>query len=313
MTTSSIVLSEFLSALGPEIIDASEETFLLFTQPLPSQTLGFVSPQSSTISITILNKDLTIHQSPTLLSSNRPEGTTGAVVWKITPLFAEWIAAEGNVLFRSGLIGRGSTVLELGCGVSGILALSMSEKVGSYVATDLDYVFKLLRKNLEENVIQTKKDKKGNRHRKGGSKAFETVRDSNITVMALDWVTSSISLLPSLLGDDHINGATAIDAVIACDCIYNEALMEPFVLTCADICRLAKSDPSGIPTMCIVAQQLRSDTVFEAWLSAFCKEFRVWRFPDELLIAGLKEGTGFVVHVGILRDCDDTRSSIIGF
>lgn len=77
-------------------------------------------------------------------------------------------------------------------------------------------------------------------------------------------------------------------------------LVNPFVRTCADICQLANAD-SEQPTLCIVAQQLRSDVVFEAWLKAFHKLFRVWRMPDDLLIDGLKGGSGFVVHVGILR------------
>lgn len=53
--------------------------------------------------------------------------------------------------------------------------------------------------------------------------------------------------------------------------------------------------------LCIVAQQLRSDMVFEAWLKAFHELFKVWRMPDDLLCDGMKEGSGFVVHVGVLR------------
>jgi len=52
----------------------------------------------------------------------------------------------------------------------------------------------------------------------------------------------------------------------------------------------------------VVAQQLRSHAGFEAWLKAFQGGFRVWRVPDEMLVDGLKEGSGYVVHVGVLRD-----------
>ena len=93
----------------------------------------------------------------------------------------------------------------------------------------------------------------------------------------------------------------AIDAVIACDCIYNEALIEPFVRTCAETCQLANVESIGKPTVCIIAQQLRSDIVFEAWLSAFHKVFRVWRVPDEFVSEGLMGCSGFVVHIGVLR------------
>lgn len=64
--------------LGPEIEDPEEETFLLFSQEIPSQNLGFVDSQATTIDLTIGGKDYTIHQSPTIL--NRPGSTTGAVI-----------------------------------------------------------------------------------------------------------------------------------------------------------------------------------------------------------------------------------------
>lgn len=54
------------------------ETFLLFSQELPSQDLGFVDAKATTLELTVAGKDMTIHQSPTLLSSNRGRGTTGA-------------------------------------------------------------------------------------------------------------------------------------------------------------------------------------------------------------------------------------------
>ena len=103
------------------------------------------------------------------------------------------------------------------------------------------------------------------------------------------------------MGLDSADVSQVIRAVIACDCIYNEALITPFVRTCVDICQLANAHSAEMPTLCIIAQQLRSDMVFEAWLKAFHRYFKVWRIPDNLLINGLKEGSGFAVHVGILR------------
>jgi hypothetical protein len=65
-----------------------------------------------------------------------------------------------------------------------------------------------------------------------------------------------------------------------------------------DICRIAVSQDRL--TVCIVAQQLRSADVFDAWLKSFHKWFRLWRIPEELG-DGLGEGSGYVVHVGMLR------------
>jgi len=73
-----MTIQSLLHALGPEIEDPEEEAFLLFTQPIPSQNLGFVDSKASTLELTIGDRDLTIHQSPTILSSSRGGGTTGA-------------------------------------------------------------------------------------------------------------------------------------------------------------------------------------------------------------------------------------------
>jgi len=105
---------------------------------------------------------------------------------------------------------------------------------------------------------------------------------------------------PSLTGSED---KSSFDAVIACDCIYNDVLIDPLVQTCIDVCKLRASDATRNEefTVCIVAQQLRSAEVFEGWLKAFHKAFRVWRLPNEELIDGLKEDSGFVLHIGVLR------------
>ena len=294
-----MALQTLISALGDEINDPEEETFLLFSQDLPSQTLGFVDAKATSLDVTISGRDLNIIQSPGLLSSNRIEGTTGAVVWRITPLFAEWIALEENVLFQSSVLDRQSTVLELGCGISGIVAIASSPRVGKYVATDQEYVFKWLKPNIQNNAPKPKSFDKV-KHR--GKIPESSLISDNILIMALDWELSSTSDLPKMIGFNSGDNDHSINAVIACDCIYNEALIEPMVRTCAEICQLPNASPLGRVTVCIIAQQLRSDIVFGAWLVAFHKSFRVWRVPDDLAIEGLREGSGFIIHIGILRE-----------
>ena len=294
-----MALQSLISALGEEINDPEEETFLLFSQDLPSQNLGFVDAKCTSLDITISGRDFNIIQSPGLLSSNRAEGTTGAVVWKITPLFAEWIALKENVLFQSTVLDRQSTVLELGCGISGIVAISSSPRVGKYVATDQEYVFKWLKPNIQNNIPKTKSSDKIKQH---GKVTHSNAISNNILIMTLDWESSSVSDLPKMMGVNSADNVQSINAVVACDCIYNEALIEPMVRTCAEICQLPDASSTGKATVCIIAQQLRSDVVFEAWLSAFHKIFKTWRVPDDLLIKGLREGSGFVIHMGILRE-----------
>ncbi|TVY26766.1 Diaminohydroxyphosphoribosylamino-pyrimidine deaminase [Lachnellula hyalina] len=296
-----MTIQSLLHALGPEIEDPEEEAFLLFSQSIPSQNLGFVDSKASILELTIGDRDLTIHQSPTILSSNRGGGTTGAVVWKITPLFASWITTSANPFLKHDILDSSSAVLELGCGISGIIGLTLGPYVVSYVLTDQDYVLKLLNQNLAENCRDTStsasKGRKSNAKPKRGSTSVNIAQNaSNITAKPLDWETDEVTA--SLLG------AGSFDIVIACDCIYNDALIQPLVQTCIDACQLKLPDTAKekeCPTVCIVAQQLRSAEVFEAWLKAFYKAFRVWRLPDEELIDGLKADSGFVVHMGILR------------
>ena len=289
-------LREFLEALGDEIEDPGEEMFLLFSETMPSQGLGFVDAKARNLELTISNRDLTITQSPGVLLSDREGGTTGAVVWKITPLFADWISCAHNILFKTSMLDQASQVLELGCGISGIVAVLLAPKIGSYVATDQEYILKILRANIIKN---TPTQKVSGKHKL----PTPTPTESNIRTIPLDWESNSVVNLPAVLADSSCKGsAQVINAITACDCVYNETLNDAFVRICAEICQLARVIDAERPTICIIAQQLRSDTVFEAWLSAFHKVFRVWRVPNELLIDGLRTGSGFVIHIGILRE-----------
>lgn len=191
-------------------------------------------------------------------------------------------------------------MLELGCGISGIIGLSLGQLVESYILTDQDYVMKLLNQNLNENRQDSSTARKGRKStikpKRGSAATPSAVNTNNVVAKPLDWELDEVT--PSLTGSDT---KQSFDAVIACDCIYNDALIQPLVQTCVDVCKLRVQDSGDRPTLCIVAQQLRSSEVFEGWLQAFHQEFRVWRLPDEKLMEGLKSDSGFVVHVGILR------------
>lgn len=214
----------------------------------------------------------------------------------MTPLFADWIVSPTNFLRQNHLLSQQSTVLELGSGVSGIVAITLGPQVQRYIATDQDYVLKILKQNIADNMPVPKKMKSSARTKHALSRG--NAPQPRIETLELDWETDSTPLLAHVLGDD---GQQGVDMVIACDCIYNDALIEPFNSTCASICRLRSQDPQGKPTICVIAQQLRSHEVFEDWLKSFHRSFHVWRMPDGLLVDGLKENTGFVVHVGVVR------------
>lgn len=184
-------------------------------------------------------------------------------------------------------------------------------KVGRYVLTDQPYVLKTLTANLLANEEPTPtRAGKGKRRGKQAPKPARRAEaqeetfgpGGNISFSALDWERDVPG--SSLAGGP----GSSFDVVLAADCVYNEALVRPFVQTCADACALRGTsedaeegeDGKG-PAMCIVAQQLREPDVFACWLEAFHEKFRTWRVPDGVVGEGLGAGSGFVVHVGVLR------------
>ncbi|KAI2916133.1 hypothetical protein CBS63078_3311 [Aspergillus niger] len=343
-------ITNFLATIGEEVEDAEEESFLLFSQDIPSANLGFVDSRATTIDLTIHDQDYTIHQSPTLLSSSRAGGTTGAVLWKITPLIAEWLSNntttttttttttnKPNPLWTHNILTPTSTIVELGSGISALLALSLSPKIAHYIATDQEYVQRLFRQNLDENAntITTRgsKSKSGKKSSKASSSSAArrsqpgngNGSSSNVIFTSLDWELDVADSLKESLGlctatagsgndgeEEEDEDDKGFDVVVSCDCIYNEALVAPFVRTCADLCRLRpvyappvdgeRSSATGrTPTVCVIAQQQRSPEVFEAWLRETLRVFRVWRVSDEMLGEKLMSGSGYLVHVLVLR------------
>jgi hypothetical protein len=192
-----------------------------------------------------------------------------------------------------------STAVELGCGISGIVGLLLAPRISRYILTDQSYVAKLVEQNLEENRLAVKNTAKTTIGRRSRTATSETSPGGNISFASLDWETD--------VAGSALRTATSLssfDLVIACDCIYNEALIEPLVQTCVDICKLRDDDdsePRRDPTVCIVAQQLRDPDIFGAWLVRFSHSFDVWRIPDSSLSETLRPQAGFVVHVGILK------------
>ncbi|KAF9734809.1 hypothetical protein PMIN06_000727 [Paraphaeosphaeria minitans] len=288
-------MDDLSTLLGDPVNDPEEDAFVVFSQEVPFQSnLGFVDSQATELEVSIGGRDLTIRQSHGLLRSDRKKGTTGAVVWKVTPLFAAWISSP-NFLSKNGFLRPESIAIELGSGVAGVVALTLAPHINRYIATDQDYVLRLLKQNITDNlpVTRTKKPKTK-------KKAFPSVPEGkgSIETLELDWELNSVSSLPAQLG---LHESAGVDLVIACDCIYNESLIEPLNDTCAQICKLRSHVEQPKPTICLVAQQLRAHHIFEAWLKSFHKNFHAWQVPDALLTPRLREKSGFVVHLGIVR------------
>ncbi|KAF4845725.1 Diaminohydroxyphosphoribosylamino-pyrimidine deaminase [Colletotrichum siamense] len=306
-----MAVKALISTLEDEILDPEEETFFLFSHDIPSSNLGFIDPKATTLSLTLADRDFTIHQSPTVLSSTRAGGTTGAVLWKITPLFATYLSSPTSPF--NPIFTPTSTVLELGCGISPLTALLLAPRISRYILTDQPYVSRMIHQNLEANPLPssstTSKSSSSRRKKTTSTTTSASSSPGSIQFTSLDWELDTPT--PSLTGSP---ATRSFDAVVCCDCIYNEALVDPLVSTTADLARLrlrvqeeeeetdAEEAERSEPCVCIVAQQLRSPDVFEEWAKSFHRQFRMWRVPDELLPEGLRIESGFVVHVGILRE-----------
>jgi len=253
------------------------------------------------LELTIAGRELIIHQSPALLRSNLATGTTGAVVWDLTPVFAEWIATPSNVLFKHDILSPDATVLELGSGIAGIVGLMLAPLVKRFVFTDQEYVLKMLQQNVEENTVSPKEQKTSKSKRNKYIKLHTSTASSNekVDILALDWEVSALDQLPQVL--DRDGAGQGIDVILAVDCIFNENIVEPLVQTCKVLSQFRQAQ-SPRPTVCVFAQQLRLPDIFEQWLRTVMRDFKVWRVPDEMLSKELAERSGFVVHLAVLKD-----------
>jgi Lysine methyltransferase len=268
------------------VLTDSLETFLLFTQENPSQDLGFVDSKAINLEVDISRRSYTIRQSPGLLTSDRDAGTTGAVLWKITPLVANWLSSIDNFLWDLNWLRSDSNVVELGCGISALIPLCMAPLLpsGFYALTDQAYVMRILHHNLLTNPSQRQQSLK-----RSGQPGLQ------VQTLTLDWESDAVSNVAKHLGKDR-----EIDLLVACDCIYNEHLICPFVSTCASLCALCAVRSTGSrKTGLLVAQQLRSEEVLQMWLEEMLKSFLVFRIPERLLQDELRKG--YVLHFALLR------------
>jgi len=249
-----------------------------------------IDDKASTLEVDVAGERYDIRQSPGLLTSSNAEGTTGAALWKISPLLAEWLADQTNALWSTGILDLDAVVVELGCGITGLVGLVMAKRVSTYILTDQRSVLKLLQENVDANAphansskVKSRTSRKVERSSEGNSKA---------RVMELNWELDDAAAL-----DDALSLGGQIDLVIVCDCVFNDFLLPPLVTMCQKICLRSIEKRTAL----LVAQQLRSDEVFSAFMELLLTKFNVWRLSDASLPPTLHSGSGFVVHLAILR------------
>ncbi|KAF8477177.1 hypothetical protein BDZ91DRAFT_14884 [Kalaharituber pfeilii] len=268
-----MTLHSFLLLLGDPIDGSTPESiyeaiFPLFAHRPPPKSLGFIDRKSTILSVTVNDREFKINQSPTLLGSQRERGTTGAVLWSITPPLATFLTSLTSPLAIHGIISPQSTILELGTGVSSIIGLSLAiaaplnTRPARIILSDQEYVLKLARKNIEENLDAAGKWEKvrddvkptfasykvsaspaGRKNTREsarfGRSAISKSRTNSglatgtepssrhpgitIDVISLDWEEDSIWHHPAFSGRLRC----PISLVLVVDCIYNESLIAP--------------------------------------------------------------------------------------
>ena len=258
---------------------------------IPSNNLGFIDSKADRLEVEVAGHHYIIRQSPGLLNSTREGGTTGAVLWKVTPILATWLSSRPSIL--ADLLHDATVVVELGCGVAGLVGLVLSKLVRYYILTDQDYVQKYLNENIAANMPSSQTP--GRPSKKKSKAQTGSVRKASLKTMPLDWETDSAAMVKLI-----IPPGASIDILLLCDCVYNEYLIASLVQTCVDICRLRSSNRGA--TVVLIAQQLRTDAVFQAFLESMMEDFNVWRIPEEKLAVELRSGSGYAVHLAMLKD-----------
>lgn len=124
-----------------------EEIMLLWgiQQPIFSKPNALVKQSSLQLKIDSCGRCLTIHQSPSSLTT---PGVTGSVMWDSGIVLAKFL--EHSVASKAiSLLGKNVVELGSGCGLVGCVSALLGANV---VLTDLPDRLRLLRKNVEDNL-----------------------------------------------------------------------------------------------------------------------------------------------------------------
>lgn len=290
-----------LEKLSQENLD--EYIFTLYSENAPQSRLGYVNKNADLVTITLPEShiDLHIQQSISQLSSTKETtSTTGFVCWSSSVQFSDWILS-GNSSSPIKL-SKSDTVLELGSGVGGICAATLSGKVGHYVATDQKHVLKLLSSNLANNLdgfesstmnsdlpttlkksshINATANTETNKHEiRNKTKRNDKYKNSRIDVVEFDWEDLELGL--DRLG--HTNH-DEINIIIACDTIYNEYLITPFI-------NAIKALLTQEHTIALITVQLRDAITMETFVTRLVNDTSlvISVFKRHLLSKDLKNG-----------------------
>jgi len=271
------------------LIDPDEETFLIYTalntvknDDNPLRGLGSLDSKQGTLTLELeVTANPSVGSPPTSPQSNKGSsrrkekrresgtlqsrslqielrqdttalrsraGDTGSVLWQASVDLARLLLDQHRLFLRD----NGSKtlfeysklaqchVMEFGAGV-GLLPIALAPLVQSYTATDLPTELPLIRKNLSLNVSSWESNKK-------------------IFVEPCDWI--QLHSTPAHSRGRYHTTDQEMDLILAVDCIFNPALINPLVSTLTHYAIPQK-------TVVMVMIELRSHEVVEEFVKAW--------------------------------------------
>ncbi|KAI8854977.1 putative methyltransferase-domain-containing protein [Chytridium lagenaria] len=230
-------------------------------------------------------------------------GTTGSVVWD-SGVIAARLFANADELQDAGVLNvKGKTVLELGAG-TGIVSMSIAATGASRViVTDQMDIMKLIQKNFKANA--------------------DACKGARVEFAELMWGESDHKhVFETFKCAEDIK--PFLDFVVASDCVYNDSIVSPLVVTMTSLCTPFCGNPeeltqksydeaSTIPsppdnvTKVIIIQEMRTEEVHAVLLEELLsKGFKIWRMPSQVVttVSNLSEPPSCVVYMAwLVRQC----------
>lgn len=212
------------------------------------------------------------------------------MVWRASIDFAELLwynhlypsTTSNNSLLNMQLFRTSTRILELGSGTGSLAVLTdeLFEKgsTATWTLSDQSSLLSTISRNLMSNGLELGRDRSPTRYR----------------IEDIDWFDTEKDWLNRHAVASKGREAT-YDVILAVDCLYNEALIPPFLHTLDLLAHPASND--GTPaTLVLIVSQLRSDDVMrlfiETWIGL--PLWSVYRVTEE----GLRGDLGLNISHG---------------
>jgi predicted nicotinamide N-methyase len=188
---------------------------------------------------------------PLRISQDPSSNNLGTTVWDASIVLTKF--------FEKNAVGRGNfstaklhhrQCLELGAG-TGLAGIALALYGANVTFTDIQSVLPLLKKNVEDNILKST----------AASAAGQSNIVGSVDIKELDWSNEAT----------YTQFKPPYDYIIAADCVYGEAAVEPFLRT---VLQMANKK-----TVVLIANEMRCQTVHSMFMDMFSEFFTVKKLP----------------------------------